>query len=66
MSDDEIYKLPDTGEVALIRDVIVDAVDLQRFIKAGGMIYTRGYQVEARENDGSRPIIVVKPRKESP
>jgi hypothetical protein len=66
VSAGEIYKLPDTGEVALTRDTIVDADDLQRFIAAGGTIYTRGYQVEARENGGSGPIVCVKPRKASP
>jgi hypothetical protein len=52
--DTEIYKLPETGEVTLIGDVVVDADDLQRFIDAGGTIRTQGYLVETRRHDGDR------------
>lgn len=42
----QIYKLPETGEISLTHDVVVDADDLQRFIDAGGTIYKRGYRIE--------------------
>ena len=58
----EIYKLPETGEVSLSSDVVVDADDLQRFIDAGGTIYKRGYHIEVRK-DG---FIVYPMRKDVP
>ena len=58
----EIYKLPETGEVSLSRDVVVDADDLQRFIAAGGTIHKRGFRLEV--HDGS--YVVYAARKDVP
>ena len=57
-----IFKLPESGEVALSNDVVIADDDFHRFVDAGGIIYTRGFSVVVRANGSHGNVTYIKPR----
>jgi hypothetical protein len=57
-----IFKLPESGDVSLDNDVVIDDDDFRRFTAAGGLIYTRGFAVEVRAKGGYGAVTFHKPR----